>query len=129
FGLNFSPQVQFHSIIADINNPPGPRGTDGVVPYSSSHLDGVSSELIIPGGHLCQANSLTIDECKRILTEHPASSAMDPSGPRRMAKSDSATRQSVRVQDLGQGAPPARSLVAGQGGHWEERAEAPTHAQ
>ena len=65
--------MKFHSIIADINDPPGRGGTDGVVPYASSHLDGASSELIVHGVHLCQANPLVISECERILEENLAS--------------------------------------------------------
>jgi pimeloyl-ACP methyl ester carboxylesterase len=71
--LTVSPRVKFHSIIADVNDPPGAGGTDGVVPYASSHLEGASSERIVRGGHLCQANSLVIEESDRILKEHLAS--------------------------------------------------------
>jgi pimeloyl-ACP methyl ester carboxylesterase len=72
--LGVSPRVKFHSIIADVNDPPGAGGTDGVVPYASSHLEGASSERIVRGGHLCQANPLVIEESDRILKEHLASS-------------------------------------------------------
>jgi pimeloyl-ACP methyl ester carboxylesterase len=71
--LRFNPGVKFHSIIADINNPPGAGGTDGVVDYVSSHFQGASSELIVRGGHLCQANPFVKNECERILKEHLAS--------------------------------------------------------
>jgi pimeloyl-ACP methyl ester carboxylesterase len=73
FDLGFNPAVKFHSIIADTHDPPGAGGTDGVIPYASSHLDDASSERVIRGGHLCQANSLVIAECQRILREHLAS--------------------------------------------------------
>jgi pimeloyl-ACP methyl ester carboxylesterase len=72
FELHVSPGVRFHSIIADVNDPPVAGGTDGVVPYASSHIEGASSELIVNGGHLCQANPLVIDECERILMENLA---------------------------------------------------------
>jgi hypothetical protein len=68
--LDFKPGVKFHSIMADLNDPPGAGGTDGFVPYASSHLEGAASELIVAGGHLCQANPLVIRECERILKEH-----------------------------------------------------------
>jgi pimeloyl-ACP methyl ester carboxylesterase len=75
FDLDFKPGVKFHSIVADVDDPPGPSGTDGVVPYASAHLDGASSELIVHGGHLCQGNPIVIRECARILKEHLASTA------------------------------------------------------
>lgn len=68
--VGIDPAVKYHSIIADLRDPPRDRGTDGVVPYASAHLDGVASELRIHGGHLCQADHLVIRECRRILTEH-----------------------------------------------------------
>ena len=72
--LAMNPRVLFHSIIADLSDAPGTDGTDGVVPYVSAHLDGASSERIVRGGHLCQANPLVIEETARILREHTASS-------------------------------------------------------
>jgi len=72
--LAVSPRVKFHSIITDLSDPPGAGGTDGFVPYASSHLEGASSERIVRGGHLCQANPLVIAETGRILKEHLATS-------------------------------------------------------
>ena len=40
--LAVSPRVQFHSIIADLSDPPAAGGTDGFVPYASSHLEGAA---------------------------------------------------------------------------------------
>jgi pimeloyl-ACP methyl ester carboxylesterase len=65
------PQVQYHSIIGD-------RGwggelensSDGVVAYSSSHLEGVKSELIVPTWHNAQDNDEAIAEIIRILRSH-----------------------------------------------------------
>ena len=68
--LGIDPGVEYHSIIADRRDPPRERGTDGVVPYASAHLDGAASEFLVHGGHLCQAHPLVIRECRRILTEH-----------------------------------------------------------
>jgi hypothetical protein len=48
--------------------PPG--GDDGVVKYSSAHLAGVESELVVRSGHSCQGNPATIEEVRRILLEH-----------------------------------------------------------
>jgi pimeloyl-ACP methyl ester carboxylesterase len=68
--LGIDPGVTYHSIMADLRDPPLAGGTDGVVPYASAHLDGASSELLVHGGHLCQADPLVIREVGRILTEH-----------------------------------------------------------
>jgi pimeloyl-ACP methyl ester carboxylesterase len=68
--VGIDPAVTYHSIIADLGDPLRPGGTDGVVPYASAHLDGAASELLIHDGHLCQADSLVIRECGRILSEH-----------------------------------------------------------
>jgi pimeloyl-ACP methyl ester carboxylesterase len=68
--LGIDPGVTYHSIIADLRDPPLAGGTDGVMPYASAHLDGASSELLVHGGHLCQAHPLVIREVGRILTEH-----------------------------------------------------------
>ena len=70
--LGIDPAVNYHSIIADRRDPPREGGTDGVVPYASAHLDGAASELLVHGGHLCQAHPLIIREVGRILTEHLA---------------------------------------------------------
>ena len=41
-----------------------------MVTYSSAHLDGVESELVVNhSGHSTQANPITIGEVRRILVE------------------------------------------------------------
>jgi pimeloyl-ACP methyl ester carboxylesterase len=74
--------VHFHSIIGVLPCPnrllgallPGgnsQEGTDGVVPYSSAHLDGVDSELVIPADHFqVHQHPLAVLEVRRILLEH-----------------------------------------------------------
>jgi pimeloyl-ACP methyl ester carboxylesterase len=64
----FAPWVTVHSIIGD-RGKPGPLadGSDGVVPYSSSHLDAAASELVVPAGHRAYANPAAVSEVKRIL--------------------------------------------------------------
>jgi len=65
------PQVHYHSIIGD-------RGwggklensSDGVVTYSSSHLEGVDSEMLVPSWHNAQSNDKAIAEMIRILRGH-----------------------------------------------------------
>jgi pimeloyl-ACP methyl ester carboxylesterase len=68
--LGLAPAVTAHSIIADRRDPPAAGGHDGLVPYESSHLDGVASESLVSFGHLCQAHPAVIREVRRILKEH-----------------------------------------------------------
>lgn len=49
---------------------PPAEGGDGVVKYSSAHIDGVESEKIVNSAHSMQGNPETIQEVKRILVEH-----------------------------------------------------------
>ena len=76
--LGIDRSAEYHSIIADLSDPPRDGGTDGVVPYASAHLEGAASELLVHGGHLCQAHPLVIRECRRILTEHLTGIASRP---------------------------------------------------
>jgi pimeloyl-ACP methyl ester carboxylesterase len=62
-------QVPYHSIIGN-DRKASPGGTDGVVPYTSSHLDGGESELVVQSGHNAQEHPLAIREVRRILLEH-----------------------------------------------------------
>jgi len=65
-----NPSVTFHSIIGS-ERPEGKENTtDGVVPYRSSHIDGVKSELIVQSNHGVQSNPYAIMEVHRILLEH-----------------------------------------------------------
>lgn len=68
-----APGVTGHSIIA-VKDPEVPldRADDGVVEYTSAHIDGVESELVVTSGHSCQDNPHTINEVRRILLEHIA---------------------------------------------------------
>ena len=68
--LGLAADVKVHSIIADLRDPPGAGGGDGLVSYDSAHLDGVTSELIVSSGHLCQDHPAVIREVRRILAEH-----------------------------------------------------------
>lgn len=67
--LPASPRVKFHSIIGDRGRGNTPDSSDGVVPYWSSHLDGVESEKIVPSGHGANENAEGIEEMRRILVE------------------------------------------------------------
>ncbi len=70
--LGIDSSVRSHSIIADLRDPPSPDGTDGIVPYSSSHIDGVASESLVHGLHICLNHPAVIEEVGRILMEHLA---------------------------------------------------------
>jgi hypothetical protein len=54
------------------------EGGDGVVKYSSAHIDGVESEKIVNSAHSMQGNPETIQEVKRILMEHAKRFAGNP---------------------------------------------------
>ena len=64
------PPIKAHSIIAIKGADLPPEGDDGVVAYSSAHIAGVESELIVRSGHSCQGKAKTIEEVRRILREH-----------------------------------------------------------
>ncbi len=68
--LPLAPEVSGHSIIAVKDEGPLEEGTDGVVAYTSAHLDGMDSEFIVRSGHSCQSNTHTIQEVRRILLVH-----------------------------------------------------------
>jgi hypothetical protein len=63
-------EVPHHSIIGDRGRGDTPNSSDGVVPYSSSHLASAESELIVPGPHGSYDLPETIDELERILQLH-----------------------------------------------------------
>jgi len=62
--------VPYHSIIGDRGKGGGEESSDGVVPYSSSHLNGAQSEVVVPYGHSCTTKPETVQEILRILRLH-----------------------------------------------------------
>jgi pimeloyl-ACP methyl ester carboxylesterase len=68
--MPLAPGVVGHSIIAVKGDGPLEDGNDGIVAYSSAHVDGMASEFVVRCGHSCQANPATIEEVRRILLEH-----------------------------------------------------------
>ena len=62
--------VKAHSIIAVKGDGPPEKGNDGVVRYTSAHIQGVESELVVRSAHSCQSYPHTIEEVRRILYEH-----------------------------------------------------------
>jgi pimeloyl-ACP methyl ester carboxylesterase len=69
--IPIAPGIIAHSIIA-VDNPEDPKAEwdDGVVAFSSAHIDGVASELIVHSGHSAQESPLAIEEVRRILLEN-----------------------------------------------------------
>jgi len=65
------PGLEAHSVIGR-KTPTDPieRSTDGVVAYTSSHIDWAASEKVVPGDHGCQDTPEAIEELRRILTLH-----------------------------------------------------------
>jgi pimeloyl-ACP methyl ester carboxylesterase len=59
--------VPYHSVIGQLHPGPKEQGSDGVVPYWSSHLAGAQSELIVGSGHGVIDNPDAIREVIRIL--------------------------------------------------------------
>ncbi len=68
--LPIAENVQYHSIIGNDEKSFTPGGTDGVVPYWSSHLDNTCSELVVKADHSVHRVPLAIQEVRRILKEH-----------------------------------------------------------
>lgn len=62
--------VKVHSIIAVEGDGPKEEGGDGVVKYSSAHIEPVESELVVKSSHSTQGNPHTIEEVRRILRLH-----------------------------------------------------------
>ena len=65
-----SPEIKAHSIISVKPGGAIEQGTDGVVAYTSAHLDDVESEFVVRCSHSCQAHPSVIEEVRRILLLH-----------------------------------------------------------
>ena len=63
----YRPGVPVHSIVGDRGRNDKSKSSDGVVSYSSSHLDFAESELVIPAGHGGFTHPAAIAEIARIL--------------------------------------------------------------
>ncbi len=103
--LPIAPGVVAHSIIAVKDGKPSDTADDGVVKYTSAHIDGVESELVVRSSHSCQSNPHTVGEVRRILLEHlesEAAGAMRPtiSAPAVEPKPHSGRARSTRRRRL-----------------------------
>ncbi len=78
----FDDKVKYHSIVGFNGRGDPETGGDGVVPYTSAHVEGAVSELIVKSDHSAQEKEPAIAELHRILLEHLGESAGDrPAGP------------------------------------------------
>ena len=62
-----SSRIPAHSIIAVEGDGPKEQGNDGVVAYTSAHIDEAVSELVVRSSHSVQGNPQAIEEVRRIL--------------------------------------------------------------
>jgi len=65
-----SPSITAHSIISIQGDDQPRKGGDGVVKYTSAHVDYAESEFIVRSFHTCLNQPSTIQEVRRILNEH-----------------------------------------------------------
>jgi pimeloyl-ACP methyl ester carboxylesterase len=68
--IPLAPGVKGHSIVAIDGDETPPDGDDGVVKYTSAHVNYVESEFLVRHGHSCQSHPLVIEEVRRILLTH-----------------------------------------------------------
>lgn len=75
--VKIAPKVVYHSIMANntgnevaVGDTISDTVSDGIVPYSSSHLAGAASETILNGEHSIHTNPQTILHLRTILHEH-----------------------------------------------------------
>jgi pimeloyl-ACP methyl ester carboxylesterase len=71
-------EVPYHSVIGQHHRGPKEEGSDGVVPYWSSRLDGAQSEVIVRSGHAVLTNPDAVRETLRILHLELIRSRMPP---------------------------------------------------
>jgi pimeloyl-ACP methyl ester carboxylesterase len=75
--IPLGPGIKGHSIIAVQGDGDPKLGDDGVVKYTSAHLEGMASEFVVKSGHSSQLNPLAIDEMRRILVENLGKSSLE----------------------------------------------------
>jgi len=68
--IPLAPGIKGHSIVAIDGDEKPPAGDDGVVTYTSAHVDYVESEFLVRSGHSSQGQPLVIEEVRRILLAH-----------------------------------------------------------
>lgn len=70
--IRVEPPVKAYSIIPVLGSMPQAEDDDGVVKYSSAHIEEAVSEKVIKSGHSVQGNPEAIEEIRRILRENAA---------------------------------------------------------
>jgi pimeloyl-ACP methyl ester carboxylesterase len=68
--LPFAKRTRYHSIVGNTEAAYAKDGTDGIVPYNSSHLAGALSEIVLKSGHGVHSHPAAILEVRRILRLH-----------------------------------------------------------
>jgi pimeloyl-ACP methyl ester carboxylesterase len=68
--IPIDPAIAANSIIAAKDGVASDTASDGVVKYTSAHIEDVESELVVKSPHSCQDNPHTIQEIRRILLRH-----------------------------------------------------------
>ncbi|MEI6054828.1 MAG: hypothetical protein WCR55_02110 [Lentisphaerota bacterium] len=68
--LPFKNDLEIHTIIGNQEAAGEKSGSDGVVPYSSAHLDNAQSELVVKSDHAAHQTSVGIKEVSRILLDY-----------------------------------------------------------
>jgi pimeloyl-ACP methyl ester carboxylesterase len=79
--LPLAPGVTGHSIVAVLPEMDIVTGNDGVVEYTSAHIEGVESEFIVRYEHSAQGHPFAIEEVRRILREHIKAQVAGPAEP------------------------------------------------
>ncbi len=72
-----TPLVSAVTVNGDISEALTEQLSDGIVPYTSAHLEGADSETIVSGGHSIQSNPQTILILRRILHQQLQSQSED----------------------------------------------------
>jgi pimeloyl-ACP methyl ester carboxylesterase len=68
--IPLAPGVAANSVIAVKGSGPVEEGGDGIVNYTSAHIEGVESELVVQSAHSLQDRPETVEEVRRILLYH-----------------------------------------------------------
>ena len=76
--MPYPPGLPFHTICGNEDIAGVPHGTDGIVPYESSHLNGATSELIVHSNHSATGKPATMAEIRRIMRLHLKEQGLTP---------------------------------------------------
>lgn len=68
--IPMTPGVPYHTIIGDRGRGDSPNSSDGVVPYWSSHMNGATTQNIVPSDHAAHQNPQAIEDVMRILKKY-----------------------------------------------------------